>query len=229
MNPAVTRKLQTCSRPAKPKPTWRANLRPTQRARSCTTALVSLRQRFRARADASSGHAVWPAMRSGENTRAHATTLAVSYSVTLPKKSDNVTIRDIRHVPSRISPPFGFFLFTEPCCFEWQPEISPVSRSFFALGPTRSSSHNVKRPGVHRLSSLRTTTAELISHSHSRRIRRTQPTLPRSRPTPPRLRHAILYVDARRQTRANPPGVCGLTPGRSYPQHIHRVSTRHES
>jgi hypothetical protein len=32
-------------------------------------------QRFRARANASSGHAVWPAMRTGENTSAHAKTL----------------------------------------------------------------------------------------------------------------------------------------------------------
>jgi len=32
-------------------------------------------QPFRARANASSGHAVWPAMRTGENTSAHAKTL----------------------------------------------------------------------------------------------------------------------------------------------------------
>jgi len=32
-------------------------------------------QCFRARANASSGHAVWPAMRTGENTSAHAKTL----------------------------------------------------------------------------------------------------------------------------------------------------------
>jgi hypothetical protein len=33
------------------------------------------RQRFRARANDSSGHAVWPAMRTGENVSAHAKTL----------------------------------------------------------------------------------------------------------------------------------------------------------
>jgi len=32
-------------------------------------------QRFRARANDSSGHAVWPAMRTGENISAHAKTL----------------------------------------------------------------------------------------------------------------------------------------------------------
>jgi hypothetical protein len=37
--------------------------------------LFSPRQRFRARANDSSGHAVWPAMRTGENTSAHAKTL----------------------------------------------------------------------------------------------------------------------------------------------------------
>jgi hypothetical protein len=33
------------------------------------------KQPFRARADDPSGHAVWPAMRTGENTSAHAKTL----------------------------------------------------------------------------------------------------------------------------------------------------------
>jgi len=37
------------------------------------------RQRFRVRAGASSGHAVWPAMRSGENASAHAKMLALTH------------------------------------------------------------------------------------------------------------------------------------------------------
>jgi hypothetical protein len=41
----------------------------------CPAAPFSRTQRFRARANVSSGHAVWPAMRTGEHTSAHAKTL----------------------------------------------------------------------------------------------------------------------------------------------------------
>jgi len=51
-------------------------------------------QPFRARADDPSGHAVWPAMRTGENTSAHAKTLP---SLTIPPsmapRSDNVLLK----------------------------------------------------------------------------------------------------------------------------------------
>jgi hypothetical protein len=40
-----------------------------------TAVLYIPKQRFRARANDSSGHAVWPAMRTGENASAHAKTL----------------------------------------------------------------------------------------------------------------------------------------------------------
>ena len=49
-------------------------------------------QRFRARANTPSGHAVWPAMRTGESISAHAKALPLLPITANRRKSDNVTV-----------------------------------------------------------------------------------------------------------------------------------------
>jgi len=199
------------------------DLRPTQRARSCTTALMPLRQRCRARADASSGHAVWPAMRSGEHIRAHATTLATPQLRRLLLKSDNVTLRDTRPAPLHVSPSFFPFLFTEPCCLKRSPELSPICR-----GVSRTTAQPVPRPIMSsgprrlRLCGPRPAPPGLISPNRFRWIEPLGHGHPgegcptcRTTEREPRRQH-------QHKAHANSPRATAPNADRSYPQHIHR-------
>jgi hypothetical protein len=108
-------------------------------------------QRFRARANDSSGHAVWPAMRAGKNISAHAKTLHFSRIAPQPSTSDNVLF--FRHpwpFPF-LRPPLPLFCSLDASPPLRGPAFAPltrifprVSRSQDSLQNPSSESHNLQ-------------------------------------------------------------------------------------